>query len=168
MRIRLHGLIAALCLALAGCAALPGDFRPLEVGLADLELIEGGLFQQRVLLTLNVRNPNNFEIALEGLRFDLDINGMRFARGLSNHHVTVPRLSEAKVPASATVTLVDLVNQMLVLGQRQAIEYSVTGDAFVTQLGGQAVPFEFSGTLRLLAAPAAAGSGGHRRFVPRI
>lgn len=149
---RILAFLAAL--AAAGCAGVPRDVQQPEVRLTDIELQPGsGVLEQSMLLVLNVRNPNNFDIPLDGMRFDLELNGRHFAQGLSSDATTIPRLGERRVTATASTNMVRLIEQMMRLAQKGGIGYRLTGDAFLGGAGGRTVPFETDGEFRLAPEP---------------
>ena len=69
--------------------------------MVDLHPLKGGKFEQRFRIELRVQNPNDFELEIDGLDFELDLNGTRLTRGLSDEAVTIPRLGDAIVAVSA-------------------------------------------------------------------
>ena len=147
-----HALMGlAALLALAACARL-GEAEPLRVQLADIRLLPGGLLEQRFQVELRLGNPNDFDLALDGLTFALELNDMPFARGLSNQAVTVPRLGEARLRVVASTTLIDLVQQVLILGQRSDLSYRIEGVVYLRGAARRKLPYETSGRLRLLPA----------------
>lgn len=165
---RISGLLlATLLLGLSACAGVnEEDVLPPKVSLANVRFLQGGAFEQQLLLELRVSNPNNFDISLEGLSFSLEVNDAHFADGLSNEDVTLPRLGDTRVPVTATTTLVDLVRQALLLGETGEISFRLDGHAFVTNgLGSRRVPFGSEGNLKLLP-DADRRDRGERRFVP--
>ena len=148
-----HALMGlAALLALGACTRL-GGAEPLQVHLADIRLLPGGLFEQRFQVDLRFGNPNDFDLALDGLTFELELNDVPFARGLSNEAVTVPRLGEARLRVVASTTLIDLVQQVLILGQRDALSYRIEGVVYLRGAGARKLPYETSGRLQLLPAP---------------
>ena len=153
-------LLWVLAWGLVACAGIgPGQrVEPPEVRLANIEFVEAGLFEQRFLMTLRVRNPNDFDLPIDGLRFALDINDRPFASGLSNRSVTVPRLGEQTVEVEASTTLLDVVGQFMGLSGRETLNYRMTGTAFLRGAARREVPFEQTGSFRL--AP------GTRSFAP--
>jgi LEA14-like dessication related protein len=147
--------LALALVALAGCST--GMFGRTaiapEVRVADLELIEGGLFEQRFRVVLRVLNPNDFDLPLDGLRFALSLNERPFARGSTPHGVVIPRLADATVAVEATTSTFDIVRQLLNADSQEAITYSLDGTAF---MGGspRELPFQQSGKLELMPAEA--------------
>lgn len=152
LRRHLFGLIAVL--TLSACATLPGSLTPPEVTLADLRLIDVGLFEQRFGLSLRVVNPNNVDIPVEGLSFALELNGTSFATGVSNESVKIPRLGEAILDVQAVSSLTGLLHQLRRLSQGdQGIEYRIHGKLITDGLLG-GVPFDKRGQIEWPLGPA--------------
>jgi LEA14-like dessication related protein len=147
---RLRGVIAGALLLLVSACAAGGDPVPPQVRLADLRLLESGLFEQRFEIDLRIGNPNDFDLPLDGLTFDLDVNGSDFARGFSDQRVTIPRLGEGTITVVATTTLIDVVRQMKLLAERGDLAYRLGGTAYLNSLARRSVPYESEGTFRLL------------------
>lgn len=164
---RARGLaIVAILVVLTGCAALD-ETKPPQVTLSDIRMLQGGLLEQRFQLDLRIRNPNDFDLPIDGLAFALELNGQEFADGVSNQRVTVPRLGEAVVPVTASTTLLHMVQQALRLGERADLDYRLSGDVFLAGLTRRAVPFERSGRLQLLPETGGGTSGDFgRTLVP--
>lgn len=152
---------------LTACAASPENFAKPEVRVVGLEFLKGGLLEQRLLITLAIRNPNDFSISLNGLKFDLEVNGRHFASGLSNQRIELPRLGEVEAPVRASTTLIDIVNQLLIIGRKWGLDYRVTGVAYVAGLAGGPVPFEYSGSIRLGSGPASRPPGTRKINLPQ-
>lgn len=140
-------LIAVLWLAvLSGCAALS---QAPEVSLAGLNLVEFGLIEQRFGLRLRFLNPNDAELRIDGLSYELDVNGKPFARGVSAQAVTVPRYGEALVDVDAVSNIGTLLRQLsdAVGSEREAVTYRLTGSVHVGGMGR--LPFEHRGEVTL-------------------
>ena len=148
-RVRL--LLASLsCSLLAfGCASIGYDGLPPDVYVIDIVPLESTAFEQRMRVDLRIRNPNEFAFEVDGVRFDLDLNGARFARGLGSQTATVPRLGEARVSVIATTTVMSWVRQVAALSQpgRKDIDYRVSGRLFLSNELLAYVSFESSGNL---------------------
>ncbi|MGD1880594.1 MAG: LEA type 2 family protein [Kiloniellaceae bacterium] len=144
--------LAAAALLLVACSGT-GEPVPPQVRVAARRLGESSVFEQRFEIDLRIGNPNDFALPLDGLTFDLEVNGEAFARGFSDQRVTIPRLSEGKVSVAASTTLLDVVRQMLLLAQRGDLTYRLTGLAYLDGFGRRSVPYESQGTFRLHGAP---------------
>lgn len=150
----LRALVLVAVLSVAGCTGIPETIAEPEVRLTDIRLQPaGGIFEQPMLLVLTVRNPNDFDIPIDGLRFDLELNGRYFAQGLSDERTVIPRLGERRIAATASTNLVSMVRQMLTTAQNGALDYRIAGDAFIDGADGRTVPFETKGDVRLTPEP---------------
>jgi LEA14-like dessication related protein len=130
---------------------------PPDVYVIDIRPLDGTAFEQRMQVDLRVRNPNDFALEIDGVRFDLELNGRRFARGLGDDRATVPRLGEARISVVSTTTMMDWVRQFAVLAQpgRKDMDYRLAGRFFLSEAIAGHVDFESSGNLS-----DAAGLGG--------
>ncbi len=146
---------AALMLLLAACSG--GDPLPPQVRVVDLELLESTLFEQRFRIDLRIGNPNDFDLPLDGLTFDLEVNGADFARGFTNERVTIPRLGEGRLSVVASTTLVEVVRQMRLLAERGDLTYRLHGTAYLDSFARRRAPYESSGSFRLLDGAAGPG-----------
>ena len=148
-----------LCLALlvgglAGCAGLGALKEKPEVSLAGVELQEFALFEQRFGIKLRIRNPNDVDLPISALVFDVELNGQPFARGMSNKAVTVPRYGEAVLEASAVSQLGGMLRQFREWQKAQregaAVTYRIVGHLELGGFGGLgSLPFERQGEVQL-------------------
>lgn len=138
MRLLAWGLV----LLLAACAA---RFEKPAVSLAGVDIESLGLFEQRFVLKLRVKNPNPVDIPVEGLNFDVDLNGRPFASGASALAVTIPRYGEAVLEVKASSNLAAFLRQWRDLQKegRPGLDYRVKGNLRVTGYG--ALPFDHRG-----------------------
>ncbi len=145
-----HALIGlAALLALAACTQI-GETRSPQVHVVDIRLLPGGLLEQRFRVDLRIGNPNDFDLPIDGLTFELDLNGRRFAEGFTNEAVTVPRLGEARISVNASTTLLDMIEQALILGELSELSYRIEGVVYLRGLGRRQVPYERGGRMRLV------------------
>lgn len=153
-------LVAALLLAggAPGCASLGVGAEPIEVNLVGLTPLPSTAFEHRLRVDLRLRNPNPRAYRIDGIRFRLTVNGQRLASGQADLEAELPRLGDVVVPVTATTTLLDLVNQIVVLGSRSETEqrhldYELTGRIFLAGSWG-GIDFERRGSTLDLRAPA--------------
>jgi LEA14-like dessication related protein len=153
---------ALVCLSalVTGCAT-PENVIPPKVNLVNITPAAGNLFEQRFVVDLRVSNVNDFDIPLDGLSFDMEVNGSHFATGVSNQEVVVPRLGSAVVSVDASASSIDLFRQILGVARSGTVEYKIVGTALVGGLTRSSVPFERFGKLNLIPDPY-----GRQRFAP--
>ena len=129
----------------AGCAGLPPGAQPPAVTIADFGVGNAGLFEQQFDLRLRIQNPNPDDFKVDGIAFELEINGQPFAKGVGNQTVTVPRYGSAFIAAEAVSTLGGLLRQFGRLndGNKAVFKYRIKGQLSIA--GGPRVPFEETG-----------------------
>lgn len=66
---------------LSGCAAVPNVVAPPSISVQDVSLQNLSLTQGTALVGLQVTNPNAFPIPLEGIQYNLRLNGTPVASG---------------------------------------------------------------------------------------
>ena len=108
-------------LLLAGCAHLLGTADNPHVNIASLTPKDMKLFEQIFVMELRVMNPGDKELAINGLAFNLEVNGQPFARGVSNESFTVGPFASHVVQVEAVTTLASLLRQIV---QAQKEEFS--------------------------------------------
>lgn len=139
-------VIALLAAALASCNTIT---KAPEVSLAGIDVIEFGLLEQRFGLQLRLLNPNDSDISIDGLSYELEVNGQAFAKGVSNKSARVPRFGEAVLEVSAVSNLGALMRQLAELQRlgRDSVTYRLKGQFNSGAAVG--VPFDHSGEVKL-------------------
>ncbi len=140
--------IAAL---LTGCSGLPPGVQAPSVTIADIGLSGAGLFEQQFNLRLRIQNPNPEEFTVDGIAFDLELNGQPFARGVGNQAVVVPRYGSGFLPVEAVSTTRGLVRQFGLIAKsgRPVFAYRIRGALGIA--AGARVPFDERGEVDLSA-----------------
>ena len=112
MTTRRRLIMAVAALALGACAGLP-EKDPLQVTVAGIEPMQGEGLELRMLVKLRVQNPNDAPVEYTGAYLQLDVQGRRFATGVSDAGGTVPRFGEAVVAVPVTVSAARMVRQVM-------------------------------------------------------
>ena len=136
-----------LLFAVTACASI-GMERP-RVFVEDIQPMGGGLLSQRFLITLRLQNPNDRDLNVRGLDFQLDLNDTRFASGVSNQRVAIPGLGSATVQVEASTSTIDLLVQAFRLSERPRLDYNLYGKVHIEDIFGGAVSFEDGGEITL-------------------
>jgi LEA14-like dessication related protein len=151
----LQGLMV-LPLGLAGCALSPfAD--PLRAELVGLQSLPGEGLELRFLVRLRVQNPNDADLAYDGVAVDLDLRGARFASGVAPLQGRVPRFGEVVLAVPVTVSGLAMARQLLGLvreGEQQGrigrVDYRLSGKlGGLGPLGSQAGRFVSEGSIDL-------------------
>ncbi len=137
---------------LGGCASLSGSFEQPRVSVAGLTLEEANLLSQTFGVRLRIDNPNDYRIKVDGAEVRIALNGEPLAQGLTNRSVSIPRYGSTRLNISATTQLLGLLQQILVLGTRQNVDYEVSGHMNLGRgffSATQRFPFRVNGVLDL-------------------
>jgi len=100
--LRLALPLAALLLATA-CATMPRQ-DPVQVYVVGIEPLQGEGLELRMNVKLRVQNPNDIPIDYNGVSVAMDVQGKRFASGVSNATGTVPRFGESVIDVPVSVS----------------------------------------------------------------
>ena len=132
---------------LAACTGLPLNAVPPRVSIAEVEVKSLGLFEQKFDVGLRVANPNDFDLKIEGLDFDLEVNGRPFASGLSRVSTLVPAASNTVLRVEAIVQSKNLARQIRTLppeSLKEGVPYRVKGRV-KTDKASTWLPFDHAG-----------------------
>jgi LEA14-like dessication related protein len=134
---------AALFVA-AGCAAFGPRTDPPSVTVAELHPKDGTLLEQRFLAKIRIQNPNPVDLPVEGISYDLALNGRPFAKGVGKADVVIPAYGQDVIETEAITTLMGFVRQLeQVRAGGPKMSYRLTGKL---KLRDQASPVSFEMT----------------------
>jgi len=144
-------LLACGALLSAGCASLQGR-DPIQVIVAGVEPLQGEGLELRMLVKLRIQNPNDLPLDFNGVSVELDVQGKRFATGVSAAAGSVPRFGETLVDVPVSISAFRIARQaigVMINEYRGKLAYEMTG-----KLAGPAfnsVRFQSKGELTLPA-----------------
>jgi LEA14-like dessication related protein len=141
-------VVFVCALAISGCSTLPSGSEPLSVGLADFSMIDFGLIEQKLGLKLRIQNPNNVEIPVEGLSYEMELNGKPFAKGVAHPQARVPAFGTAEIDTEAVSNLAGVISQLSQLQNDRKLRYRLVGKLYSGSWQG-ARPFESEGEISL-------------------
>jgi LEA14-like dessication related protein len=106
-------LILALTLGNGACAILNlGGVQTPSVTLTNLTPGKISLLAQEFQLEILVQNPNPFSLPVQGMSYTLQLNGQKFAHGVSNKVTEIPAFSQQFFNISVTTGLSQLFQQL--------------------------------------------------------
>jgi LEA14-like dessication related protein len=148
-RITLLASVALSVLLSAGCTSLQGR-QPLDVIVAGVEPLKGEGLELRMLLKLRVQNPNDAPVDFNGVSLQMDVQGKRFATGVSDTTGSVPRFGETIVDVPVSISVFRLARQavgVMTDEYRGKLAYEMSGRLAGT--GFRSVRFTSRGDLTL-------------------
>jgi LEA14-like dessication related protein len=116
-------------LLLGGCATLQ-DREPIQVIIAGVEPLQGEGLELRMLIKLRVQNPNDFPLDFNGASVQMDVQGKRFATGVSDAGGSVPRFGDTIVEVPMSISVFGIARQafgIMTKPYRENISYEMTG-----------------------------------------
>lgn len=145
-------LLALLVLSalLAGACASLQRPEPVEVILVGVEPLPGEGLELRMRVKLRVQNPNDQALDYNGVSVQLDVQGKRFATGVSDAAGSVPRFGETIVAVPVSISVFRIARQaigVMTNEYRGKLAYELTGTLAGPAFGS--VRFKSSGELTL-------------------
>ena len=140
-------LMTFLALALAACSGLPLNAVAPKVSVADVAIKSLGLMEQHLDVGLRISNPNDFELTIVALEFELEVNGHPFANGLTHQATLVPAVASTLLRVDTYMQSKDLIRQFKRLSQgalAAGVPYRVKG-RFKTDKSSGWMPFDHGG-----------------------
>lgn len=119
-------ILALLAPALAAfaCASWRGIDEP-KVSLTRVETEKLGMLEQELAVGLRFYNPNDFPLEVQGMRFDIEIDGKPIATGRDDTRFTIPADGEHEVDVKARAQSVAMLRQLANAGSD--FSYQVDG-----------------------------------------
>ena len=138
-------------LLLAACATVPPEIEPPKISIANIVPKDFTIFEQRFDAQLRIQNPNEKELGINGMRFDIDLNEREFANGMSGEKVTIPRFGSQVVNVEVITGISSFLRQVQELNKAGAgkIRYRLKGTAFVDAPSSFKLPFDEKGEVDL-------------------
>src|SRR5262249_31169959 len=127
-----------------------------RVNIVNMTPKDMAIFEQRFDVQLRIQNPNDMDIGVKGLRFDIELNDREFANGMSGQRITVPRFGSETVDVDVITTLGSFLRQVqdLSASAGRKVRYRLKGTAFVEAPSEFKAPFDEKGEIDLNLAPA--------------
>jgi len=129
IRIVLFILLACGVLLFGGCASLQHP-EPIDVIMAGVEPLQSQGMELRMLVKLRIQNPNDLPLDFNGVSVQMDVQGKRFASGVSDAVGSVPRFGETIVSVPVSISVFSIVRQAMDVvtnEYRGKLEYEMTG-----------------------------------------
>jgi LEA14-like dessication related protein len=137
-------------LALAGCTSIGKDFQTPRLKVISVQPLSADMFAQRFTLRVLVENPNDVEVPVRGLDYQLFLMGDTFAEGVSNESFVLPALGEAEFDMTVTTNFISALGRLVSRagGARlDKIDYEITGKIFIEKGMVRKIPFSERGVL---------------------
>ncbi len=113
----MKGIPRVLCILIVGfffigCTGLFLSAERPRINIANIQPKDVKLLEQVFTMDLRIQNPSESAIDVKGLNFDLEINDMQFATGVSNQQMTIQPFTSQVIQVEAVTTLANLLRQV--------------------------------------------------------
>ncbi|MEO6079763.1 MAG: LEA type 2 family protein [Steroidobacteraceae bacterium] len=146
----LRGALACLAISMLGGCVLVPKFKEPKLDVVDVQMLRGDLLQQELRVRMVVRNPNNRELSVRSIQYQVQVAGEAFAHGESERDFKVPANGETQFDVSVTANAAAAVLRLLGSGRRlDAVEYQITGKLTLASGLMRSIPFDQKGQIHL-------------------
>ncbi|HXC58139.1 MAG TPA: LEA type 2 family protein [Steroidobacteraceae bacterium] len=144
-----RGLAVTMALALLAACSLTHFEKP-KLDVVDIQLLKGDLLQQQLKVRMRVENPNDRELPVRGITYELQLSGEAFAHGESEKDFVVPALGSAEFDVNVTANAASALLKLLAGGRKlDEVEYRLVGKVLLASGMMRSIPFDHVGRIRL-------------------
>lgn len=144
-----NSLIWLSLLLLVACSSIP-THKPIAptVSVAAVRPLNLSFVKQKLAFTLNVQNPNDYDLPLRGLDFIASFAGNEIAKGSSDEDVTLPAKGSAQMEVTVEASLNEVMNRFSSMLQSDSLDlnYGITGTVKLANWPTR-IPFNVDGEL---------------------
>jgi LEA14-like dessication related protein len=140
-------VVLLFALGLGACSSLPINALMPKISVTEIGIKRLGLFEQHYDVEMRLTNPNDFDLRIVALDYDLEVNGQAFAKGTSHTPMLIPAASSIVVRVDAITQSKDLFQQFITLSPeavKQGFPYRLKGRVKTNKWSGW-LPFEQKG-----------------------
>lgn len=143
-------IVVFLVILLSGCAGLGSKPEQFKVKIASMQMLQSTLMEQRYQIGLRIMNRSKDRFNINGMSFDIELNGKDFASGVSNEQFKLEPLSETIVKVTVSSTIFGLIRQVNGLNQLKSkpFKYELSGRIY-SDSGLSGIPFKEKGEVNL-------------------
>jgi LEA14-like dessication related protein len=140
-------LLAAVGLFSTGCAV--ARLEPPRLEVVEVGLLSASVLKQDLRLRMRVHNPNDMELPVRGLTYEVQLSGETFATGESERNIVVPALGQTEFNLDVSANAAAAVLRLLGDRTGNNPQYRVLGRLHLASGLIRSIPFEHKGELKL-------------------
>jgi LEA14-like dessication related protein len=147
-RMRILLSLATLLLTTA-CTGIT-ELKAPELDVMSVKVLGGDLSGQRLLLHLNVINPNDRKLPIKGIVYQMQVAGVSFASGATERAFTVPAQGSTEFDLTMDADMAGLLFRVLGSGRKlDNVDYRLTGKVSLSSGLLRTIPFDKKGNISL-------------------
>lgn len=148
-RLSLRVLLLALLATLTACLSGPKLQTP-QLSLLGIQIMAADMFAQQFKVHVKVENPNDLEVAVKGIEYEIFLMGDNFAEGTTDQSFVLPAKGEAEFDMTVKTNFVSSLGRLVSRmggGKLQDVQYTITGKLLLEKGVMRTIPFSRSGTV---------------------
>lgn len=145
---RITGVCALLMLS--GCMSTKLEAPKLSI--LNVGMVSADIFSQQFRIRLHVQNPNDRELPIKAIEYELFLQGDSFAEGVSNAPFVVPAMGEAEFDTVVSTNFMSSVGRLLSKlnsNDGNMVQYTFVGHVQLTEGLLRKIPFSEQGMVDL-------------------
>jgi LEA14-like dessication related protein len=139
-RVRLAVPVLLTVLTAAACATL----EPPRIQVQRLGRVQMGLTGATIDVTFGVRNPNDYPVTIDRVRYDLYLNGVRVGDGFITQRVEVGPYGEARMSSRFDLSYLRVPGAVRSIMERDRVDARTRGRFYMRRDGGRERRVNFS------------------------
>jgi len=148
-------LAVVATLLLGACSTLPTNLVAPEVELVGIQMMSTDMFAQKFRVRVRVKNPNDLELPVKGLEYQILLMGDSFAEGNSMDRFVLPANGEAEFDMIVTTNFVSSLGRLISRvggGKLENLDYEISGDVLLEKGMLRKIPFAHQGQVDIARA----------------
>jgi LEA14-like dessication related protein len=120
-----------------------------SVSVESIHLGNLSLSSAALSLTLSIRNPNDFDVDLQGLNYAFKLQGRELAKGALKTTTQIAKKGETQLSLDLDLSFSELGRSVSAILQGQSAPYQISGEMLLNSSDGtgRRVPFQSSGRI---------------------
>lgn len=119
-------VIALAALAVPACSLFVPKLEKPKLSVVSIQMLRSDLWHQELKLRMRVQNPNDRELPVKGLSYELEVDEQELAHGMSGDSFVVPALGEAEFDMSVSANMASMLFKVLSQGNNR-VDYRLKG-----------------------------------------
>ena len=142
-------VLLALCALIAGCASLAPHLKAPDLQVVGLTYMGGDSQHQQLRVRIQVTNPNDRQIDVRAIDYQVALAGRHFADGSSDEPFKVPALGQSEFNLNVNADVAALVSVVGAHLSDTSLDYELTGTLHLAEGMLRNIPFKNHGKLPL-------------------
>jgi LEA14-like dessication related protein len=138
---------ACAALLLTGCSLFVPKFEKPALSVVSVRMLKSDLWHQELKVRMRVQNPNDRDLPVKGISYELEVDGQELAHGMSGDSFLVPAHGEAEFDMSVSANMASMLFKVLSQGGNP-VDYRLKGKIALSAGLFRSIPFNEQGSFK--------------------